>query len=80
MFCNLKIMNQKSAALIIKKKFKISKQIYDNLDSLGKMKILIEIEKKLKIQLNSNEVNLIFRSNYKNFTKELISIFYKKFI
>lgn len=73
-------MNQKSAALIIKKKFKISKQIYDNLDSLGKMKILIEIEKKLKIQLNSNEVNLIFRSNYKNFTKELISIFYKKFI
>jgi acyl carrier protein len=73
-------MNQKNAELIIKKKIKISKQIYDNLDSLGKMKILIEIEKKLKIQLNSNEINLIFSSNYKNFTKELISIFYKKFI
>ena len=80
MFCNLKIMNQKNAELIIKKKIKISKQIYDNLDSLGKMKILIEIEKKLKIQLNSNEINLIFSSNYKNFTKKLISIFYKKFI
>jgi len=73
-------MNQKSVELFIKKKFKISKKIYDNLDSLGKMKILIEIEKKLKIQLNSNEINSIFSSNYKNFTKELISIFYKKFI
>ena len=73
-------MNQKSVELFTKKKFKISKKIYDNLDSLGKMKILIEIEKKLKIQLNSNEINSIFSSNYKNFTKELISIFYKKFI
>ncbi len=71
-------MNLIEAELIVKKKIKVTKDIYSHLDSLGKIKILIKTEKKLNIKLNSDEIENIFNGNYNNFLKKLSLIFLKK--
>ena len=62
----------------IEKKLNIKKQKYTKSDSLEKIKILMNIEKKLQIKLSENQINKIFKGNYENFFKNLISISSKK--
>lgn len=62
----------------IEKKLNINKQKYTKSDSLEKIKILMNIEKKLQIKLSENQINKIFKGNYENFFKNLISISSKK--
>mgnify|MGYP001265331771 CR=1 FL=1 len=62
----------------IEKKLNINKQKYTKSDSLEKIKILMNIEKKLKVKLSEIEINKIFKGNYENFFKNLISISTKK--
>ena len=62
----------------LENKININKQKYNKSDSLEKIKILMNIEKKLKIKLSGNQINKIFNKGYENFLKNLFLIINKK--